>query len=259
MRHLKRFNEELDPWTYRKAAKKIRAIVKDKPLYAKRRWAGNAEVLADELDKHSKNVELVSQLEKWEKKVQDMSKFGEFEITLSNEEENEFTGTFYLEVCPNLEDLTEFWHDYEPENRDIEFPFAVGLIPKNREDIQVIKDLFDLDFSNSFFWGFWIYVKYKVENSSLKFGGLTIYPYEPENYSVIINRKSANALKRLFVSLFDPSTSYPSGYTDITDFYDKIEVEIIQGLETSADYGLDMGRIKNDLQNLPSNKFLLFH
>jgi hypothetical protein len=258
MKHLKRFNEELDPRTYRSAAKKIRTIAKVKPLYAKRRWGGNAEVLADELDRHSKNVELVGQLEKWEKKVQEMSKFGEFEITLSNEDGNEFTGTFYLEVVPTVEDLTEFWHDEDPENRDIVFPLGVGLIPKNREDIRVIKDLFDLDFYNSFFWGFWIYVKYEVENSSLKFGGLTIYPYEPENCSVIITRKSANAFKRLFVSLFDPSTSYPSGYTDITDFYDKIEVEIIQGLETSADYGLDMGRIKNDLQNLPSNNFLLF-
>jgi hypothetical protein len=257
MRHLKRFNEELDPRTYRRAAKKIRTIVKDKPLYAKRRWGGNAEVLADELDKHSKNVELVDQMAKWEKKVQEMSKFGEFEITLSNEDENEFTGTFYLEVVPTLEDLTEFWHDYEPENRDIVFPFGVGLIPKNREDIQVIKDLFDLDFYNSFFWGFWIYVKYKVEDSSLKFEGISMYSYEPELFDVIINRKSANSLKRLIVSLFDPSTPYPSGYTDITDFYEKVEVEIIQGLETSADYGLDMERIKNDLQKLPSNNFLL--
>jgi hypothetical protein len=213
--------------------------------------------LADELDKHSKNVELVDQMAKWEKKVQEMSKFGEFEITLSNQDENEFTGTFYLEVVPTLEDLSEFWHDYEPENRDIVFPFGVGLIPKNREDIQVIRDLFDLDFYNSFFWGFWINVKYKVENSSLKFEGISMYSYEPELFDVIINRKSANSLKRLIVSLFDPSTPYPSGYTDITDFYEKVEVEIIQGLETSADYGLDMERIKNDLQKLPSNNFLL--
>jgi hypothetical protein len=262
MRYIKRFNEELDPRTYKRAAKKLRKIVIDQPRLAR---SINASSRADELEKHAKNVESSDQMKKWVKKVQEMSKFGEFEITLSNqdentlsnEDENEFSGTFYLEVVPNLEDLTEFWNDSDTEDREIQISLSVGLIPKNKEDIQVIKDLFDLDFYNSFFWGFWLHVEYRVVNSSVEFVGITIYDYDPETCKVIFNRKSANSLKRLIVSLFDPSTSYPSGYRDITDFYEKLEVEIIQGLEISADYGIDMQRIKNDLQKLPVTQFLI--
>jgi hypothetical protein len=39
--------------------------------------------------------------------------------------------------------------------------------------------------------------------------------------------------------------------------YDKIERDVIQGLEISATYGIDMGRIQEDIKKLPIMDFYI--
>ena len=94
----------------------------------------------------------------------------------------------------------------------------------------------------------WIWPTYKVLNSEVTFKGISISDYDSSPKHQVADRKTAVALKRLLVNLFDPTFDYPSGYKDITNMYDKIEQDAIQGLEISSTYGIDMGRIKEDIQ-----------
>ena len=110
------------------------------------------------------------------------------------------------------------------------------------------------DFYNGFFWGFWIYVDYKVENSEVSYKGIRIYDYDDIPVQ-ISDRKTAVSLKKLLVNCFEETYEYPSGYTDITNMYDKVNQSAIQDLEISATYGIDMGRIKEDLQKTPIISF----
>jgi len=61
---------------------------------------------------------------------------------------------------------------------------------------------------------------------------------------------------RFFIRvIFDEKFDYPSGYNDSPVAFDKIESDIIQNLELSANWAIDMGRIKEDLQKTPIISF----
>jgi RecJ-like exonuclease len=57
------------------------------------------------------------------------------------------------------------------------------------------------------------------------------------------------------INVFDTKFDYPSGETTITDMYDLIEQKTIQDLDIGITYGIDMQRIKEDLQKLPVINF----
>ena len=248
MKYLKKFNEELKSQTYKRAARKLKQIMKEKPTLGK---AIGAEERADKLLLHSKEAERREEMSRWKKSVETFSKYGEFNIELSRPGAPAIQPkvySFYLELLTEIEMLTDSWEDEDPDNRDFSFGFAVGLIPKNIEDIEEIIQNFNGEFHNGFFWGMWIWPTYKVLNSEVTFKGISINDYDSSPKHQIADRKTAVALKRLLVNLFDPTFDYPSGYKDITNMYDKIEQDAIQGLEISSTYGIDMGRIKEDIQ-----------
>lgn len=253
MRYLKRFDEELNVSTYRSAERKLKQLIKDKPVLAK---AVGAEERAKNLADWSKNIESIQILNKWKKHQEEYKKFGEFNFELSRPGAPSVKAkvySFYLALECEYESMFDFWDEQEDNNRNISFQFFTGLIPKNLEDIEEIKQLYTNDFFNGFFFGSWIYINYEVINSELNFRGLSIRDYETSVQ--VADRRTANSLKRLLVNCFDSKFDYPSGYSDITNMYDKIEHSVIQPLDLSINYGLDMDRIKEDIQNLPVINF----
>lgn len=248
MKYLKKFNEELKSQTYKSAARKLKQIMKEKPNLGK---AIGAEDRADKLLLHSKEVEKREELVKWKDSVEKFSKYGEFNIELSRPGAPAIQPkvySFYLELLTEIEMLVDSWDEEDQDNRSFSFGFAVGLIPKTVEDAEEILYNFNAEFHNGFFWGMWIWPTYKVLNSEVTFTGISINDYDSSPRHQIADRKSAVALKRLLVNLFDPTFDYPSGYNDIPNMYDKIERDAIQGLEIASTYGIDMGRIKEDIQ-----------
>jgi hypothetical protein len=105
--------------------------------------------------------------------------------------------------------MIDSWDDEDSDNREFTFGFCVGLIPKTIEDREEIKMNFNDDFWNGHIWGFWIYPTYKVVNSEVTFKGLKIYNYDSSPNHQIADRKTAVALKRLLVNIFDPIFDYP--------------------------------------------------
>ena len=260
MKYLKKFNEELRSHVYKSAARKLKSILKEKPSLGK---AINAEERANKLELHSKDIQERQDIETWKKEVVEYSKYGQFNIEMSTEF-NRARGeqdvkpkvyTFYLNLLTEIEMTIDSWDEEDPDNREITFGFCVGLIPTNIEDLNEIKMKFNSDFHNGFFFGLWIYPTYKVVNGEVSFKGLIIYDYDISPKHQIADRKTAVSLKRLLVNIFDPTFDYPSGYTNIPNMYDKIEQSAIQGLEISATYGIDMGRIQEDIKKLPIMDF----
>jgi hypothetical protein len=255
MKYLKKFNEELKAQTYKSAARKLKKILKEKPALGK---AIGAEERANKLELYSKDVQERQDIEAWKKEIEQFSKYGEFNIEMSIPGAPSIKPkvySFYLDIVTEIEQMIDSWDDEDPDNRELTFGFCAGLIPKTIEDREEIKMNFNSDFWNGHTWGFWIYPTYRVLNSEVTFKGLTIYNYDTSPDHQIADRKTAVALKRLLVNIFDPTFDYPSGYKDITNMYDKIEQAAIQGLEISATYGIDMGRIQEDIQKLPIMNF----
>jgi hypothetical protein len=245
MRYLRKFNEELDPQTYRRAASKLAKIEKESPKKGK---AIDAKRRADDLRQHAQEIEKKEHYGKWEKEIETYKEFGEFDFII---EEGGDPETFYLALIPELYSTTESWNDGE-ENL-ISFSFAGGIIPTNKEQYSRLTKLYDA--YNGFIWAFWIMIDYDVKNSEIKFKGITMDIYEIDDLQVA-NRKTANNLKRLLVDIFDDKF-YPSAHNDVDNAHDKIQREIIQGLNLSIDYGFEMDNVKNDISRTSYTDFFI--
>ena len=249
MKYLKKFNEELRSQTYRNAARKLNKIVREKPVLAK---AIGAEKRAKDLEEYGKSIAKREEIQKWKENIDTFSKYGEFNFELSFGVSKVYP--FYLDLTSDMEMLIDSWEDEDPDNRTISFAFSGGLIPKSIEDLNKIEKDYSSDFYNGFFWGFWLYVDYEVKNSEVSYKGIRVYDYD--NIPIqIADRKTAVSLKKLLANCFDETFEYPSGYTNIPNMYDKINQSVIQDLEISATYGIDMGRIKEDIKNTPIASF----
>jgi len=261
MKYLKKFNEELRSQVYKNAARKLKQILKEKPALGK---AIKAEERANKLEIHSKDIEDRRDIESWKKEVEQFSKYGEFNIEMSIPGSGlkppaikPKVYSFYLDIVPEIEQMIDSWDEEDPDNRELTFGFCAALIPKTIEDREEIKMNFNNDFWNGHTWGFWIYPTYSVLNSEITFKGLTIYDYDSSPNHQIADRKTAVSLKRLLVNIFDPIFDYPSGIKNIPNMYDMIEQSAIQGLEISSTYGIDMGRIQEDIKKLPIMDFYI--
>jgi len=246
MKYLRKFNEELDPMTYRRAARKLDKIEKESPKKGK---AIDAKRRADDLRQHAQEIEKKEHYRKWKKEIETYKEFGEFDFIL---EEGGSPETFYISLIPELDSTTESWAD--GENNSIYFSFAGGIIPMNDEQHSRLTELYDA--YNGFIWAFWINVVYEIENDEIKFKGITMDTYEIEDLQVA-NRKTANNLKKLLVNIFNDEFDYPSAMTDVDNMYDKIQKEIIQGLNISIDYGFEMDNVKNDISKSPYTDFFI--
>lgn len=256
MRYLKKFNEELKSRTYKNAAYKLGKILKDKPKLGK---LINAQSRIDRLNAHSKYVSRREELERWKENVKDYSKYGEFNIELSQQIGGKIVKkvyTVYLNLNTDVDSTADGinWQE-DVDNRTITFQFGISIIPKNIEDVEDILKDEHIDFHNGSIWCFWLFIRYSVVNSEVTFKGISLEDYDFEDFVQINDRKSANSLKRVITNIFDQTFDYPSGYTDVTNMYDKIEQSLIQKLDLSSDYGIDMGKIKGDVAKLPYTDF----
>jgi hypothetical protein len=245
MKHLRRFNEELDPMTYRRAAGKLDKIDKESPKKGK---AIDAKRRSNDLKQHAKEIENKEHYRRWKKEIETYKEFGEFDFIL---EEGGAPETFYIALIPELDSITESW---DGENSSITFSFGGGIIPMNDEQYSRLTKLYDV--YNGFIWAFWIMVDYDIEDEKFKFKGISMDTYEIDDLQ-IANRKTANNLKKLLVNIFEDGKFYPSAHTDIDNSYDKIQKEIIQGLNISIDYGFEMDNIKNDISKSTYKDFFI--
>jgi hypothetical protein len=191
MKHLKKFNEELEPSTYLTASRKLKKLGHERRAKSLEDWGRASE----------KRVSL----EKWKKNIQEYSQWGKATFKFMSKNYEIFRGDFYLiftfDDYGNLDSITNM-KETSKGYFNFNINFALGLIPVDEETLQKCISKFpDPYFGNGFFWGNWVSINYKVENEKLSFSGVSYNPYdesvtlEPE----LVDRRGALTLKKSLI------------------------------------------------------------
>lgn len=226
MKYLIKFNEELDSQTYKRAAFKLKKL-------------GHIDRYQDMKDWTIK-VEDKENLEKWKKNVEEFSNFGKFRLEITNPEtKTSFTGDFYFDMVLDRDVFGDSLSE-TISNKQGYIWFAIGIIPVDQETLdQCLKNFPDNDMGNGFFWGLSLALYFTLENEKIEFTKLELHNYDEyiSGDIKIVDRGSAGRLRNLLIKMFsDKQLGYPSGYTDIVDFYEMFnEFFVNQGL---GKYGL---------------------
>lgn len=219
MKYLKKFNEELRPWTYRSAARKLDKLGHTDRAQALKDWALETE----------KKEEMI----KWKDNIQDYAQFGTFKMTIKNEETGKtLTGDFHLDISFDALSFSD--------GSESGITFFLGLIPTSEDLIYQYMELCpNYDFGNGFFWGKIFTLGYELEDT-VKFTKWNMWDYDDEMSGKVnfTDRGSANKFKNLLIQIFsNPQLGYPSGYTDANDLYEKLTNCILAENSFSSDYG----------------------
>jgi hypothetical protein len=242
MKYLKRFNEELNPGTYRSAAYKLK----------KKGHMGRAKELEDWSHKREKDESII----KWKKAIQEMSEFGTYKLNVKNPDSGEsFTGDFHLELIMDRDAFGDQLDDMKSDGSG-EFFLTAGIIPTSQEVLDRCEEIMpEPEFGNGFYWGFCIIMNFELGNS-LEFKSFEIGHYDSSMSGEvsIVDRGSAGRLKNLLKKMFtDPSLNYPSGYRDVNNFYDLVQNKFCIEYGLSSDYGFDVEQVSDFINTLSVN------
>lgn len=244
MKYLRRFNEELNPSTYRNAAKKLRKL--------------GHEPRAKELEQWSKKRQSDDNIERWKEEIDTYSKFGKFKLNIINPSTGEvLKEDFHL--CLVM-DRMAFHDDLDiiRDDKKGQFVFMVGLIPATEEALKkCLSVLPDCDMEdNGFFWGMIFVLDFTIDNV-LKLNKFSIGGFDESTSGQVsfADRQSANRLKTLLKRMFsDPNLNYPSGYNDITNFYDMVVNIFGAEYGLSSDYGFEPEQVSKFMNTVRPNE-----
>jgi hypothetical protein len=245
MKYLKRFNEELDPQTYKRAARKLRKL--------------GHEGRAKELEDWSNKRQIDEGLLLWKENVKRFSKFGKFKLNIKNPKTDEkLTGDFYLDLILDRDSFGESLQDFINDKKG-SFWIAGGIIPANEETLNkcmvILPDPDDLN--NGFFWALSLSLDFIIESNTIKFNNYELSDYDSSlsgNVS-IADRASANRLRILLKNMFgNPNYDYPSGYRDFDNFYEMVWNVFGAQYGLSSDYGFSPELITDFINSMSPNE-----
>jgi hypothetical protein len=267
MKYLKRFNEELRPQVYRSAA---RGILKSKipqtgPGELTKILRGDEKpktVSSDtwqrvsNLRSHADEMEKKQNLIKWRETLQDYLPFGTSKLKITNPENNkELVGDFSLFI--QFDELAfEDSYEYERQNADgkikSSIPFFVGIIPASEELINQCEEVIpEPEFDNGFYWGMCVAIHFEIDGDNVTFTGLDVDDYDSGMTGEVsfVDKPSARKFLLLLKNMFsNADLNYPSGYTDETNAYKKLEQVILIRQSFSADYGFSLEQVADFIQ-----------
>jgi len=240
MKFIKKFNEELDTSTYRNAARKLTKMGHIDRAKKLKDWS---EIISNRND-----------MDKWDKNIQESSKFGTFKVKINDGKGNHlFTDDFYLDIT--FDDFGFSESLSVPGNNT--FCLFVGLIPTNEETIKKFTETFpSTDFDNGFFWGMVILINFDVTDS-VKITDLEISEYDQSisGKPIMADRKSAVQLKNLLKNMFgNPDFNYPSGMTDVDYIYEFLEKSICIENGFSSNYGFSLDDVAKFIDKISPNE-----
>ena len=253
MKYLKKYNEELKPGTYFSAARKLKKI-------------GHTD-RASELEDWGSKVESRENLVKWRDVLQDYAPFGLFKIKISDpiypisKKGHQLVGDFALFIQFDelaFEDSYEYEREKDPDNiQGLSIPMFIGLIPTSEDLITKCEEVMpEPEFENGFYWGMCLSLDFDIIGGQVKFKKFELDEYDSGLSGDVsfADRASAGRFKMLLKNIFrNPDLNYPSGYTDQTNFYKKLEEVILVGAGFSADYGVDLSTFSDYIMTISPN------
>lgn len=244
MKYLKKFNEELRPSTYRRAASKLKKMGGFN--------IDRAKNLTDWAEKREADDSII----KWKKNIEEFSKFGKFKLNIANK----FTGDFYLDLNFSRD---SFLDEYSPIGEgegeyEVRLGFFIGAIPVDEETrVKTLESVIEDDFGNGFIWSNMLSIGLKIIPGSYEITDIALEDYDEELTGGVelADRASAGRLRSLLVSLFEnPNLNYPSGYNDYDYFYEMFESVILAGGGLSSDLGMKMEEIAEYIKKFPARE-----
>lgn len=236
MKYLKRFNEELKSSTYMSASRKLKKM-------------GHHD-RAEELKDWAIETERKEEMVKWERNLNIYKPFGTFKMNIKNPETGEaFIGEFYLDIHLDCDAFSDY-----PEGG---FTHFIGITPTSKETIDKCNKMMpDAEMGNGFYWSNVFTLNYEIVNDKVEFT-----KFELDNYDEYLSgevsfadRASANKFKNLMIKIYsDPKLGYPSGYTDVTDMYEKLSLCILSENSFSSDYGFELENIAEYIKTISPN------
>jgi hypothetical protein len=241
MKHLKRFNEELSPSTYRSAAWKLSNMA---------RKTGN-----DEFKIRSNNIRDYAEDKAWKENIKEYSKFGKTTVTTQyNKKGDTVTGDFYLNFLFDDYAYEDMVQDYLAEEK-LNVVFSVGLIPVDIETKEKFQNVIpEGDFDNGFFWGFWVEVEFEDKGEGLEFSKVSVSSYD---FSITgklsFSRSLCGAIKRHLSACFTEDSGYEQNGRSL---YKILQEEVLIKSGASLKYGVAMQDLQEFIKEITPNTIM---
>ena len=228
MKYLKRFNEELKPWTYTQASKKLRNIG----------HVGRASRLEEWADKRRKDEEDQAVRAKVEK----LKKAPAFRMKFFHDKWNSqtrrrdygetpfFEGNFYLECyfeSDYMWDSDEIYEYMDDRTSTLQFTFAIGLFPADEETQEKFDDVVENDdfpyvgdvWRNTI-WPINFTIRLNNDGTLIEQEKIITYWEERESGKPLFaDRREAMKFKRFLVSALNGGDDYFSiAFNDVKKF-----------------------------------------
>lgn len=249
MKYLKRFNEELLPQTYNRAARKL-----DKLGHTDR-----AKDLKDWSKKRQKDMDI----EAWKENIEQMSKFGKFKLNIFNPgvsaRGKKMTGDFYLSITFDGDSFIDSCDEFVSEGRG-SIPFFIGIIPVDQDVVDKCENTMPSpgeSEGNGFYWGMYLSLSFTLSGNVLKFNKYELGDYDPGMSGNVsfADRASAGRFKSLLKNIFiDENLNYPSGRTDVPYIYQAIQNVVCIEAGFSSDYGFNVEQADDFINTMSPNE-----
>jgi hypothetical protein len=241
MKHLKRFNEELSPSTYRSAAWKLGNMA---------RKTGN-----NEFKTRSNNLRDYAENKSWQENIKEYSKFGKTTVTTQyNKKEDTVTGDFYLNFLFDDYAYEDMVQDYLAEEK-LNVVFSVGLIPVDIETKEKFQNVIpEGDFDNGFFWGLWTEVEFEDKGEGLQFSKVSVSSYDFHiTGKISFSRSLCGAIKRHLLACFTEDSGYEQNGRPT---YKILEEEVLIKSGASLKYGVAMQDLQEFIKEITPNTIM---
>jgi hypothetical protein len=240
MKYLKRFNEELDPQTYIRAARKL-----DKMGHTDR---------ADKLKNWAHKVELDENINTWTEKLKTFSPFGHFKMNVVNPETGEkLVGDFAIDM--HFDEMSFSDEDIEDSGS---FGFFMGIIPTSKELLEKCEEIMPgPELGNGFYWSSIFSIDFEIKDGKVELTKWNLWDYDDSLSGQIsfANRQSAQKFKNLLNKcIIDKESDYPSGYNNARNMHEVMERSILVGQSFSVDYGFELEDITDFISKISANE-----
>lgn len=225
MKHIKRFNEELDPNTYLRTADKLAEFDKDR--------ANNMRDYVKSLSDRKAESE-------WKKEVDFWKEYGIFDSRTDFYVRDLPNGDYYMKLEP-LYDIFigdyNYIRSHKKKNGLMGLFFQISFIPVDIENIEKSNYIFEESF-----YALQIIMDY--DDTNVNFIKYDIDNYNEFEFNVkILNRQSANKLKRGIIK-----------YISSNEFRTEFMREVLIGVDMSAETGLQIEDFIEYIRAIPVNK-----
>jgi len=250
MKYLKRFNEELKPYTYVSAARKLTKMNQPERAKELKDWA-HKRVLDDNI------IEM-------EKIRQEYDRFGVFKMKMTNKKTGKsVTGDFNLYISFDPDGFSDNYLSMKEDGSELEsifITFFIGLIPTSKELMaECHATLADPDQGNGFYWGLIFAPSFDIVDDQVVIKSIHIDNYDDSLSGDVtfVDRPSAGRFRTLMKNIVtDPNLGYPSGRNDVKEIWEGMEKTILVECELSSDYGFKLEDIGTAINKLNPNDIM---